>query len=89
MIINDLDMAPKKRDDFSKPTIRELGRRVNYHCSRPDCWKPKLASHSDPTKSVNLGKAAHITAASIGGPRYDENLSQKERVGELARQVLK
>lgn len=73
----------RKRDDFSQPTIRELGKRVNYHCSRPDCWKPTLGPHSDPTKSVNLGKAAHITAASIGGPRYDENLSQAERVSIL------
>lgn len=68
-----------KRDDFSKPTIRELGMRVNYHCSKPDCWKSTLGPHSDPEKSVNLGKAAHITAAALGGPRYDKTLSPAER----------
>lgn len=67
------------RDDFSKPTIRELGRRVNYHCSRPDCWKPTLGPSSNPNESVNLGKAAHITAAAAGGPRYDATLSKAER----------
>jgi hypothetical protein len=29
---------------------------------------------------VNLGEAAHITAASPGGPRYDQDLSPDERV---------
>jgi hypothetical protein len=30
-------------------------------------------------KSLNVGVAAHITAASIGGPRYDARLLQEER----------
>jgi hypothetical protein len=32
-------------------------------------------------KAVNVGVAAHITAASPGGPRYDESLPQEERRG--------
>jgi hypothetical protein len=28
---------------------------------------------------VNVGVAAHISAAAVGGPRYDPNLSQEER----------
>lgn len=33
----------------------------------------------DSDKSVNIGVAAHITAASPGGPRYDGSLSPEER----------
>ena len=32
-----------------------------------------------PDKAVNVGVAAYITAASIGGPRYDASLSKAER----------
>ncbi len=57
--------------------------RVNYNCSYlkqgEECWKPTLGPHSEDEKSVNLGKAAHITAASKGGPRYDPTLSKAER----------
>jgi len=33
----------------------------------------------DPTKAVNIGVAAHITAASPGGPRFDPSLTPNER----------
>lgn len=32
-----------------------------------------------PTQSIRTGVAAHITAASPKGPRYDENMTQEER----------
>jgi len=35
--------------------------------------------HDDPTRAINVGVAAHITAASLGGPRYDLALSPEER----------
>ena len=34
---------------------------------------------SNEDKITNIGVAAHITAASIGGPRYDFNLTPEER----------
>lgn len=68
------------RDDFSAPVIRKLAERVNYDCSCPDCRKPTLGpSPSDPSKSINLGKAAHITAAAPGGKRYDPTLTSAQR----------
>jgi hypothetical protein len=33
----------------------------------------------DEAKALNLGVAAHITAASAGGPRYDATLSSEQR----------
>ncbi|MEO7485732.1 MAG: hypothetical protein ABIU77_01470, partial [Ferruginibacter sp.] len=30
-------------------------------------------------KTLSIGVAAHLTAASVGGPRYDETLTQEER----------
>lgn len=38
-----------------------------------------MGPETDPSSSVNVGVAAHITAASTGGPRYDPSLSNKER----------
>ncbi|GHO98715.1 hypothetical protein KSF_087630 [Reticulibacter mediterranei] len=36
-------------------------------------------AHSDENKAVNIGFAAHITAAAPGGERYDPTLSAQER----------
>lgn len=72
--------AKRQRDNFSTPVRRELGRRVNHRCCFPDCWKSTLGpSTTDPNKSVDLGKGAHITAAAAGGPRYDPKISSAER----------
>lgn len=67
------------RDNFSARTIRTLAHRVGYLCSKPDCRRPTAGPAQDEEKTVNLGKAAHITAASPGGPRYDASLTSEER----------
>ena len=36
----------------------------------------------DPNKVLNIGVAAHITAASKGGVRYDSSMGRQERVFE-------
>jgi hypothetical protein len=43
-------------------------------CSNPNCRQPTSGPQQDPTKALNVGVAAHITAASRGGPRYDSRL---------------
>jgi hypothetical protein len=67
------------RADFSQAVCRVLANRVGLHCSNPDCRAyttgPKMASEA----ALNLGVAAHITAASAGGPRYAAGLSNKQR----------
>ncbi len=67
------------RDDFSKLTIEVLAKRVAYHCSNPTCKKPTIGPNSDPLKATIIGVAAHITAASPGGPRYDDSFDSIQR----------
>ncbi len=67
------------RDDFPKKTKDTLSRRVGMRCSNPDCRQTTSGPQSDPDKAINIGVAAHITAASSGGPRYDGSLSKVER----------
>jgi len=68
------------RDDFS-PKIKEtLAKRAGYLCSNPNCKQLTVGSNEDPGKSTSIGIAAHITAASEGGPRFDESLSPEQRV---------
>lgn len=68
-----------KRDDFTKPTIDVLAKRVGYLCSNPNCKKHTVGPNDKEDKATLIGVAAHITAASEGGPRYDSNLSESER----------
>jgi hypothetical protein len=67
------------RDDFNAKTKETLARRVGYRCSNPDCRKLTSGPHDDPARFVNIGVAAHITAAAEGGPRYDPSLSSEAR----------
>jgi hypothetical protein len=66
-------------DDFSAQVKRALASRVGYICSNSGCRALTTGPQDDPTKSLNVGVAAHITAASPGGPRYDPALSVEER----------
>lgn len=73
-------MAKNKRDDFTKTTIRSLQIRVGGYCSRPECRKMTIIpSAGDPSSFETTGRAAHITAASEKGPRYDASLTPAER----------
>jgi hypothetical protein len=68
------------RDNFSKHIIDTLAKRVGMRCSNPACPNPSTSGpHTDPSKAVNLGVAAHITAASPRGPRYDPLLTPEQR----------
>lgn len=68
------------RDDFTKKTIRILAERAGQCCSNPDCNQNTSGPSDDgSSESTRLGKAAHITAAAKGGPRYDKTLSQEQR----------
>lgn len=67
------------RDDFSKPLRDALAKRVGMLCSNPACKAATSGPHTDASKSISVGVAAHITAASPGGPRYDSKMSREER----------
>ncbi len=67
------------RDEFLQKTKDTLAKRVGTHCSNPQCWKLTSGPRDDPEKTVNIGVAAHITAAEVGGPRFDSSLSVRQR----------
>ncbi|WP_196292327.1 hypothetical protein [Hymenobacter ruricola] len=59
--------------------ITTLAGRVAYLCSNPFCRRVTIGPHTATDKTTLIGVAAHITAASPGGPRYDPSLSDIER----------
>lgn len=67
------------RDDFSSKIKDILAKRVGYLCSNSRCKKPTCGPNDIPNKVVNIGVAAHITAASKGGPRYNSTLEPNQR----------
>lgn len=67
------------RDDFPIATKEILAKRVGLRCSNPGCRQPTSGPHEDSSKALNVGVAAHITAASEGGPRFDPSLSVEKR----------
>ena len=67
------------RDDFPEKVKRIVAQRAAYFCSRPECRKLTIGPHSDPEKALSDGVAAHICAASPGGPRFDATQTEDER----------
>lgn len=68
-----------KRDDFLKPVRELLARRVGYRCSNPNCRILTAGPGDKKDGTVDVGVAAHITAAAKGGKRFDSRLLQEER----------
>ncbi len=71
--------ATGTRDDFALDVKDILAKRVGMRCSNPNCRQPTSGPQEDPAKILNIGVAAHITAAAAGGPRYDKKLTAAER----------
>jgi len=67
------------RDNFKESIKAALRDRVAHRCSNPECRVPTAAPGSEPTGVVRGGDAAHITAASPKGPRYDKRISAAKR----------
>jgi hypothetical protein len=67
------------RQDFAIRIKDTLARRAGMRCSNPACCKLTSGPQSDPNKAINIGVAAHITAASMNGPRYAISLSKRDR----------
>jgi hypothetical protein len=65
-----------KRDEFRAATIRTLASRAGHRCSNPECLRPTSGPAVAEDRFVNVGEAAHITAAALGGKRYDPSLTQ-------------
>src|SRR5437764_136504 len=67
------------RDNFTIEVKRSVADRVNHLCSNPACRVPTSGPQVDPSKALNLGVAAHITAASPNGPRFNRELTPEQR----------
>jgi hypothetical protein len=67
------------RDDFTPHTKQILQNRVASRCSYPSCRAVTAGPQVDPSKALNIGVAAHITAATPNGPRYDQSLTAEQR----------
>jgi hypothetical protein len=66
------------RDNFSNSTRTALAKRSGYLCAI--CKAVTVGPSAESPNSVtNIGVAAHITAASSGGPRYDDSMVSTER----------
>jgi hypothetical protein len=72
-------MISMRRDEFPLGVRRAVANRVGQHCSNPGCRKLTSGPSADPSRAVNMGRAAHITAAAKGGPRFDLLLTTQER----------
>ncbi|MDC0669782.1 hypothetical protein [Nannocystis radixulma] len=68
-----------KRDDFSEMIKRGIAQRARNQCSNPKCRASTSGPHTEDDKAINVGVAAHITAAAAGGPRYDSSLTAVHR----------
>lgn len=69
----------KNRDDFSQKTATQIAKRAGWLCSFPSCRTLTVGATADGDGEINIGTAAHICAASPGGPRYDEKMTPAER----------
>jgi len=74
-----LGFMPRRIADFPQSVVRTVAQRAGYRCSRPGCPQPTIGPHSAADKSVNLGEAAHICAASSEGKRYDAAQTPTQR----------
>lgn len=70
------------RDNFTEATKNRLAQKAGFICSYPQCRVRTSSSPFGASGLYNVGQAAHITAASPGGPRYDATLTAEERSAE-------
>lgn len=65
---------------FLKAARDVLEREAGFRCGYPSCRVPTIApSNSSRSGLSQVGSAAHITAASPNGPRYDAQMSHEQR----------
>ncbi|MEK9817519.1 MAG: hypothetical protein VW447_10510, partial [Limnobacter sp.] len=77
------DTLKEARDDFLPATKDLIAKRSGYVCAYPGCRRMTIAGSDDRKSGLTMtGVAAHITAASKHGPRYDTNMSPEERRSE-------
>src|SRR5689334_6418496 len=72
--------AKSQRDNFSVAVVRDVRDRTGNLCSQPECRKATVGADQSTSTGVKIiGVAAHIRAASPGGPRFDASQTPAER----------
>ena len=71
---------PKMRYDFSSKTKELVARRVRFRFSNLKCRKATSGLDLTGAKAISLGVAAHIAAASMGGPRFDADSTRDQQM---------
>lgn len=74
-----MTFAIPMRDEFSTKTMNTLAKRVGYLCSNPLHRVPTVGPGQLDSTVINVGVAAHISAAATRGPRYDPHLTAEQR----------
>lgn len=69
----------RRRDEFPFFAKRAIEKRANSRCSNPGCLATTSGPHTDSERAVSIGVAAHITAASPKGPRFDPLMTRAQR----------
>lgn len=69
------------RDNFSHRTLDALAKRVGFRCSNPKCRRLTAGPRTEIDATISIGVGAHITAASVGGPRFNPEISNTDRSG--------
>ncbi|HVV67973.1 MAG TPA: hypothetical protein VHE99_02895 [Gammaproteobacteria bacterium] len=73
-------MTRPKRDEFLEKVKRALALRVGYRCSFSGCDVSTTGPSEESSSAfINIGVAAHIHAASPGGPRFLDTMTPEER----------
>jgi hypothetical protein len=68
-----------ERDEFPLSVKRLLQGRSGNLCANPGCQRLTSGPNYHPDKVTLIGVAAHISAATQGGPRFDSSLSSDDR----------
>lgn len=66
------------RADFTNRTKEIVAARSGYRCSFPKCDRVTIGPGAAPHETTSIGVAAHIFAASPGGPRGTGGLTEEE-----------
>jgi hypothetical protein len=75
-------MLKAVKHNFPPAVVSKVAERAGYICSNAGCHRVTIGpDQSAPHLSIKTGEAAHICAASPGGPRYDMSQSEAERKG--------
>ena len=74
-----ISLLLRVRQDFPRRVVEALAKRTGFLCSNPACRCSTVGPHLEGGRAVLVGVAAHITAASPGGPRFDASLTESQR----------